>query len=512
MGIPYYFYSLTKKYKNIIINKIPDNPDIYCIDFNGIIHPVAANIIKDTNNDLCDKDKYEDKIIKALWEKVIEYINIIKPKNLIICVDGVAPVAKMAQQRKRRYLTVYRNKIDNIQSKWDTNAITPGTDFMTKLNNHMKSKIRYNTTDVKINYSGSDEVGEGEHKIFAKISYEKNDDIIVIHGLDADLIILSLLSHKKNIYLMREAENSVYTYLNIQELRRAVIIELVKKWELSSKINDDIYSIDANNIIESYCVICSILGNDFIPHILSLNLKQNGLEKLINCCNIAIKNNGLLVSNNTINHKCLTDIFIEIAKNEDKDIFKECEEYIKKHIGPTELVSELYAIKNKDPLANIIYSNISKWKQNYYKHLFNININNDSSVLNSACESYIKGIYWTYAYYKRKDLDHYWYYPYCYAPSIKDIANYSQANNEPVIVSNGTFVNSSIQLLIVLPKDSVNLLQPNHRKYMEDVRSGLYHMYPKEYKIYTFLKTHLWECVPNLPFINIKNIIKVVNK
>ena len=501
MGIPYYFYSLTKKYANIIVNSIPSNPEIYCIDFNGIIHPVAAKVIKNKGD--------EDMIIDMLWKKITDYIELIKPCKLMICVDGVAPVAKMIQQRKRRYLSVYRNKIDNIKSEWDTNAITPGTSFMIKLNNIIKSNIRYNSTTTKIIYSGSDEVGEGEHKIFANLSIERDDISIVINGLDADLIILSLISHKKNIYLMREIDDNMYTYLNILELRKAIIKELNIKWDLSI---DDIFSEDANDIIESYCIICSILGNDFIPHVLTLNLKANGLEKLINACNIAIKNNGILVKNNIINHKCLSSIFIELSKYEDNEMFHECENYIKKHVGATENTSDIYALKNKDPLANIIYTNISKWRQVYYKQIFNTNINNDSYILNLACENYIKGIYWTYSYYKRKDLDHQWYYPYSYPPSIKDIANHSQANDPPMIVKNGTFVNSSIQLLIVLPKESKNLLQNNHKKYMEDISFGLYHLYPDKYKINTFLKTHLWECSPNLPIINIPNISEIINK
>ena len=48
MGIPYYFYHLTKKYKNIINYTAPSNINIYAIDFNGIIHPEAA---KETNQD-----------------------------------------------------------------------------------------------------------------------------------------------------------------------------------------------------------------------------------------------------------------------------------------------------------------------------------------------------------------------------------------------------------------------------------------------------------------------------
>lgn len=505
MGIPYYFYSLTKIYKKILTNTLPINPDFYAIDFNGIIHPIAASIVK-------EHGPKENLITNKLWDKVNEYCEFIKPKNLIICVDGVAPVAKMAQQRKRRYLTIRRNIIDNKEIIWDTNAITPGTDFMNELNNFMKTKIRYSTSNIKIDYSGSDEVGEGEHKIFIKLKNIK-DESIIIHGLDADLIILSLMSHKKNIYLMRESEDNVITYLNIYALREAIIYELINKWNLDPSIKKDIFSDYCNDVIESYCTSCSILGNDFIPHVLTLNLKSNGLEKLINSTRIAINNNGLLIQNNTINQKCLCDIFLELSKNEDKEMYNECEVYIKKRYdNNSENDSDFYALKNKDKLAKFIYSNISTWRFNYYKFMFNTNINNDTSVIISACKNYIKGIYWTYNYYKKKAIDHYWYYPFITPPSIKDIANHLQANEIEVIKSKGDFVSPQIQLLVVLPKYSINLINYKYRKFMENIEYGLKHMYPDDYKIITFLKTHLWECMPILPTINIQYIQSIVEQ
>ena len=140
MGIPYYFYNLTKKYKNILIDKIPIDISIYAIDFNGIIHPQAH---KETN---------EEKLFINLWNKIISYNEVYKPDKMLICVDGVAPVAKIIQQRKRRYLSIYKNKIDKITSKWDTNAISAGTDFMNNLDEFI--------------FDGSKNQGEGEHKIF----------------------------------------------------------------------------------------------------------------------------------------------------------------------------------------------------------------------------------------------------------------------------------------------------------------------------------------------------------
>lgn len=500
MGIPYYFYSLTQKYNNILVNTLPLHPDTFCIDFNGIIHTVAQDIIKTNTTDI------EQKIIEAVWKKIEFYIDTIKAKKYIICADGVAPLAKMAQQRKRRYLSVYKNKIDKIDTHWDTNAITAGTIFMKTLNTFIKKKLRYNTHDVTIIYSGSDENGEGEHKIFDRLSLETNDNKIVIHGLDADLIILSLISHKKHIYLMREnkdniTQQTITNYLDISQLRNAIIQELSISWDIN------IENYNEYDLIETYCVMCSLFGNDFIPHLLTVDLKSDGIDKLVRATKNAINSYGLLVKEGSINHSCLTSIFTDLAKTEDTDMHCTCEKNIKQRLPENlKLESDLYAIRHKDILAKYIYNNPAKWRHEYYKVLFNSNILLSSTVLFTACQNYIKGIYWTYAYYKRTDLDYDWYYPYTYPPTIKDIANHAIANPIPEIINKGGFVDSNIQLLVVLPKESKELLQNEHKKYMNNDYEGLYHMYPNKYKIQTFLKKHLWECSPILPMINIQYI------
>ena len=510
MGIPYYFYSLTQKYNNILANTLPANPDIYCIDFNGIIHTIAQDIMKTHADDI------DNKIIEAVWNKIEYYIETIKEKKYIICADGVAPLAKMVQQRKRRYLSIFRDKLDNTKSVWDTNAITPGTLFMQNLNTYIKKQIRYNSHNTTILYSGSDENGEGEHKIFDKLILESDDDTIIINGLDADLIILSLISHKKNIYLMREnkdhiTQKVVCNYLNIHELRKAIITELTVSWNILDG-HHDIHSDISNDLIETYCVGCSILGNDFIPHLLTVDLKADGIDKLMKSIKTACTNHGLLIKNGSINHACLTDIFLDLAKSEDTDIHTMCGKNIKKRVPDHSIVpSDYYAIKNKEILANYIYNNPAKWRHEYYKALFDSNITLCSTVLFHSCQNYVKGIYWTYSYYKKKGLDYDWYYPYTYPPTIKDIANHAVANPCPEIIKKGSFVPSYIQLLVVLPKESKHLVKKEHQKYMDSIYAGLYHMYPDKYKIQTFLKTHLWESSPILPSINIQYIQRVLS-
>jgi 5'-3' exonuclease len=510
MGIPYYFYTLTKSYPNIISSKPPQSCDIYCLDFNGVIHSICAKLLSDPS-DPSDPQDFEEKLIKALYLKVINDIEILKPSKVYISVDGVVPLAKMIQQRKRRYLTVYKNKIDDINVKWDTNAITPGTKFMAKLNAYFKKQLRYNTLTTDIYYSGSDVPGEGEHKIFSDgLKAAAETDKIIINGLDADLIILSLMSGHKNITLMRESATN--QYLDINNLCNAVIKELKQKWDIN------VFE-EERDIIDSYSVLCSLLGNDFIPHLLTLNLhnkSDNALSKLITFAAMAYKSFGLLVQNQVINYAALSDILQNIGKTEDRDIFEETERYLKqsgyaKHKTPhqKENKSDLYGLKNKDPVAQAIYSNISKWRHIYYKHLFHANTMIDSTVINTACNNYIKGIYWTYSYYKRTGYENIWYYPYCYPPSIRDIANYVQGSNAPdetTVVASNLILDSKLQTLLVLPRESTSVIQDTG---IVD-NDALQHLYPTKYIIHTYLKTHLWECAPELPVVNIYHISKII--
>ena len=76
----------------------------------------------------------------------------------------------------------------------------------------------------------------------------------------------------------------------------------------------------------------------------------------------------------------------------------------------------------------------------------------------------------------------------------------------------GEYITNDLQLLIVIPKSSKNLLNSKLVKFMDNEKLGLYHMFPLKYKIHTYLKTHLWECFPELPKINIELMKKILNK
>ena len=125
---------------------------------------------------------------------------LVKPSNTIfIAFDGVAPFAKMEQQRNRRFKTSYLSKILKSNDKWNTVNITPGTKFMDKLMIEIETYFLNKENKYKVNHiivSTSRECGEGEHKLFHHMRENTNiNENVIVYGLDADLIMLSIF-HK----------------------------------------------------------------------------------------------------------------------------------------------------------------------------------------------------------------------------------------------------------------------------------------------------------------------------
>ena len=265
MGIPVYFKTLVSEYSDTILHKDKYN-DISSLffDLNCLIHPSVRG--------LTDEDEMITKILSDIT-KLIEYT---VPTDLIyIAIDGIAPASKMKQQRQRRFRSALERKY-NDNNSWNTNAISPGTYFMKKLNDALKEYIQ--TLEIKTILSDSDERGEGEHKILHYIKENELSNKICIYGLDADLIMLSLVSRKENIVLLRERTeyniektDNEYIYLKIDPLKDHIIQSLH-----SDKV------IDREQTIDDYIFICFLLGNDFMNHIPSLNLRYGGHAVLLN--------------------------------------------------------------------------------------------------------------------------------------------------------------------------------------------------------------------------------------
>ena len=58
---------------------------------------------------------------------------------------------------------------------------------------------------------------------------------------------------------------------------------MIIKEEIINKLSIDLEEIDIEkNIIIDYVVLCFLLGNDFLPKLINLDINENSIENLIN--------------------------------------------------------------------------------------------------------------------------------------------------------------------------------------------------------------------------------------
>ena len=311
MGIPSYFLQIVKKYKNIIKStlQLTGCVDNFYADCNGIVYDVIRSITF-TNKSV---DAYESEVIDAVCHKIQSYIDVFQPKEkIIVAFDGVAPVAKLNQQRERRYKSWLTGDLQKrIEKKnaskktsvassvetstfWNTSSITPGTAFMKKLNEHVTAHF---VSNPKVLVSTSDVSGEGEHKMFQHIrdfaDGHKNKTTI-IYGLDADLIMLCLnhLHISERIFLYRETPEFIKSvdntldqaadyYIDIPELAQSIIKYMNGMHEQQDQVSAKIEFQSEKCRMFDYIFICFMLGNDFMPHFPALNIRTGGIDTLL---------------------------------------------------------------------------------------------------------------------------------------------------------------------------------------------------------------------------------------
>jgi 5'-3' exoribonuclease 2 len=525
MGIPSYFSYIVKNHANIIkklsANTIKVN-NLY-LDCNSIIYDAVHNINFST---IVDSDV--DTIIRCVCNKIDEYILQLKPdKTIYIAFDGVAPVAKLEQQRSRRYKSLYQNAISKAIFKgvnpdpWNTTAITPGTIFMKKLNDTMvstyKNPGKYNVNQIKL--SCSNEYGEGEHKLFEHIRLfpeQHRDENTIIYGLDADLIMLSInhLPISNKIYLFRETPHfisSINADLEPNESYIMDIPELAKVITLDMNNGEELNTEQQKNRIYDYIFLCFFLGNDFMPHFPSVNIRTGGINKMINAYKETIgATNDNLTNGTKIFWKNVRKLVQHLAHYEEEFIRQETKSRDRREKTgnmPNETPDEEFKKFESTPTHDRTiekYINPFKpnWQTRYYKTLFNIEI--DDVRRKQICTNYLEGLEWTMKYYTTGCPNWRWCYNYNYPPLFCDLIHYiPYFDTEFIVDSMPAPVSELTQLCYVLPKQSLHLLPEKLYKNLLKDHDDWYST--NSSFVWAYCR-YFWESHVNLPHIDINEL------
>jgi 5'-3' exoribonuclease 2 len=143
-------------------------------------------------------ESFEEMLIN-IYEYIDRLVKLTRPKKILyIAIDGVAPRAKMNQQRSRRFRAAFeaeiqRQRDEKLIQEWstkgvfiperkknfDSNIITPGTEFMSDISSGIKgyitSKLQNDLVWKNLNviYNDANVSGEGEHKILEFIKSQR---------------------------------------------------------------------------------------------------------------------------------------------------------------------------------------------------------------------------------------------------------------------------------------------------------------------------------------------------
>lgn len=247
----------------------------------------------------------------------------------------------MNQQRSRRFRSAKefeetcRKQIDSSVEIFDGNCITPGTEFMDNLSRSLRvlfaQFIDQNTSMLgnapTIIFSGPDVPGEGEHKIMEYLRYARSQPEYdpntrhCLYGLDADLIMLGLLSHDPHFALLREEVTFGRKGSKICVPKTAtqcsfylMHIGILREY-LESEFSLGMSYFNLEDFIDDYVSFSVFVGNDFLPHLPFLHINENAFGLLFENYK-ALDHKSKLNSLGTLNFSLLSDFLFNLSAYE----------------------------------------------------------------------------------------------------------------------------------------------------------------------------------------------------
>jgi 5'-3' exonuclease len=492
MGIPSYYKRLIDSVPDLLKRGHPSCKINYLwLDFNCMIYHCLRRpdipAYPGEEGRLAWEANLMEEIVKYCQKVVAE----VKPADgVFIAVDGVVPMAKMRQQRLRRF------KPASDPAGWDTNAITPGTAFMDRLRQRLAAMC---ASHVNWRLSGADQPGEGEHKIMNEWrSGGYGADVThAVYGLDADLIVLSLLNSVGPVWLFREEVEAgvikrdecgeeAFTWFDIVGLKGIITASCPS--------------------IKEYCCAMSFLGNDFLPAGLSLKMREDGHQVLLDllAAGNAAAGGLLLAPSGEIDAAGLAGLIGRLAAVEEKRTLA----FIKKKLRQAGTIgTERLFGENNWPLEcaeeGILLSGgglRADWQDIYLKVWFGKGVRKED-----LCRTYLEGIHWIWNYYRGKPVCYNWHYPWSLPPLWNWLAGISACTSAaPAHRIGPDEIKPASQLALVLPLRSWHLIPAGcQQRHLPVIAPWLF---PTKFDYFSVGKRFFWECEPEIPVASIIEI------
>ncbi|CDW58688.1 5' 3' exoribonuclease 1 [Trichuris trichiura] len=518
MGIPKFARLLCERYPSLVsypltpfYSQIPEFDNLY-LDMNGIIH----NCTHDNNAEVSiARPEYE--VVKSIFAYIEMLFRVVRPKKLFfMAVDGVAPRAKINQQRARRFMSAKNAEMALAKLNQYGTVLPSWIGYMYFVCMKMNTDPLWKA--IKVIYSGHDVrySGEGEHKIMSYIRYiraKKDYNSATRHclyGLDADLIILGLVCHEPYFSLLREE----------------VAYRPKRKLPIRYFVEDYPNLFDLESLIDDWVFMVCLLGNDFLPHLPNLHTHQNVLPHLCAAyMSVFGKMQGYVNEAGRLNLPRLAILFEKLSEMDRDNFILVCEDFVHLTGSDEILVKQTYLAicvfksgihdqvvdssteaspyefwsgKTRKDDSDISEDYASEWNDEMDNAFFKYRVNYYAEKLD--VEQVDRGLQWNLYYYYESVASWEWFYPYHYSPFITDLKGFEDVNLQFV---KGASLLPFCQQMAVLPPASRHLSHTFGNRFI---------CFPGPHDFETDLngKRNDWEAVIKLPFIDLELLNSVM--